>query len=156
MRSFPANNFCSKPSIETLKMVWNMFRVKKKTTGWRQWRQKRRSSVFIVNYESISHLFLLFLLLTLKKQLLARIVAFYQVLPKKPLEHLETEKMAWKILIPKFLPVGIIYINLGKNGLKKHILSNNQSRILIFLVETRPKHSYDVTHVIWASYVRPS
>ena len=31
------------------------------------WRQRRRSGVFIINFEYISHLFLVFLLLTLKK-----------------------------------------------------------------------------------------
>ena len=34
---------------------------------WRRWRQLRRSGVFIVNCEHISHLFLVFLLLTLNK-----------------------------------------------------------------------------------------
>ena len=33
-----------------------------RTTSWRQW---RRSDVFIVNFEHISHFFLLFILLTL-------------------------------------------------------------------------------------------
>ena len=40
-----------------------------KTPEQRRW---RRSGVFIVNFENISHLFLLFLLLTLNKQMLAR------------------------------------------------------------------------------------
>ena len=47
----------SKATIKTLKKVWNIFKVNKKTAPkWRQW---RRSSVFIVNFEHISHLFLL-------------------------------------------------------------------------------------------------
>ena len=35
-----------------------------KTTEWRQW---RRSGISIVNFEQISHLFLVFLLLALNK-----------------------------------------------------------------------------------------
>ena len=40
-----------------------MFKVKKKDTEQRYW---RRSGIFIVNFEQISHLFLVFLLVTLK------------------------------------------------------------------------------------------
>ena len=36
-----------------------------------KWRQRRRSGIFIVNFEHISHHFLVFLLLTLNKQMLA-------------------------------------------------------------------------------------
>ena len=39
----------------------------KLTTKTRERRQRRHSGVFIVNFESISHLFLAFLLLTLYK-----------------------------------------------------------------------------------------
>ena len=39
-----------------------------KTPEWRQW---HRSGVFIINFEHLSHLFLVFLLLTLNKQMLA-------------------------------------------------------------------------------------
>ena len=47
---------------------------------------KRRSSVFIVNFEHISHLLLVFLLLTWKKQILAGIVLYLlpQILRLKP------------------------------------------------------------------------
>ena len=45
-----------------------MFKVnKKKTPEWRQW---RRSGVFIVNFEQISNLFPVFLLSTLNKSIL--------------------------------------------------------------------------------------
>ena len=37
--------------------------------------ERRKSDVFIVNFEHISHLFLVFLLLTLNKQMLARKVS---------------------------------------------------------------------------------
>ena len=46
--------------------MWNMFQVYKKDTRRRHW---RRSSVFIVSFEHISHLVLVFLLLTLKMHL---------------------------------------------------------------------------------------
>ena len=42
-----------------------MFKVNNKDTGT----SRRRSGVFIVNFERISHLFLVFLLLTLDMQL---------------------------------------------------------------------------------------
>ena len=41
-----------------------------KTTELRHWRHYRRSGVFIVNFEYISHLVLVFLLLTLSSQML--------------------------------------------------------------------------------------
>ena len=41
-------------------------KLKRKTPEWRQW---RRSGVFIVNFEHISHLVLVFLLLILNMQL---------------------------------------------------------------------------------------
>ena len=41
-----------------------MFKVNNRNTQWRQW---LRSGVFIVNFEHISHLILVFLLLTLSK-----------------------------------------------------------------------------------------
>ena len=43
-------------------MVWNMFEVNNKDTERRQW---RRFGVFIVNFEHISNLALVLLLLTL-------------------------------------------------------------------------------------------
>ena len=42
----------------------NMFKVNNKDTSTTSW---RRSGVFILNFEHISHLFLVFLLLTLNK-----------------------------------------------------------------------------------------
>ena len=48
--------------------MWNMFKGNYKNTRKRHW---RRSGVFIVNFEHISDLFLVFLLLTLNKQMLA-------------------------------------------------------------------------------------
>ena len=45
-----------------------MFKVNDKTPERRQW---RRSGVFMVNFEFIVHLFLVFLLLTLNKEMLA-------------------------------------------------------------------------------------
>ena len=44
--------------------MWNLLKVNKKTLERRHW---RRSGVFIVNYEQISHIFLVFLLLILNK-----------------------------------------------------------------------------------------
>ena len=43
----------------------------KLTTKAPEWRQWRRSGVFIVNFERISHLFLMFLLLILNKLMMA-------------------------------------------------------------------------------------
>ena len=43
--------------------------------------ERRRSVVFIVNFENISHLFLVFLLLTLNKEMLAWLVL--ELRPKK-------------------------------------------------------------------------
>ena len=51
---------CSKLTIETLEQVWNMFKVNNKDT-------RTMPGVFIVNFEHISHLVLVFLLLTLNK-----------------------------------------------------------------------------------------
>ena len=53
--------------------MWNRFKVKNKHTRITpqsyQWRQWRRSGIFIVNFEHISHLILVFLPLTLNMQL---------------------------------------------------------------------------------------
>ena len=46
------------------KKVWNMFAVNNRTPEGRLW---RRFGVFIVNFEQISHLFLVFPLLNLNK-----------------------------------------------------------------------------------------
>ena len=48
-----------------------MFRLTKKTPERRQW---RRSGVFIVNFDHILHLVLVFLLLTLNNESLAEIL----------------------------------------------------------------------------------
>ena len=44
--------------------MWNLWKVNKKTAEQRHW---RRSDVFIVNFEQISHILQVFLLLTLNK-----------------------------------------------------------------------------------------
>ena len=49
-------NTCSKLTTETVEKGVNIFKVNSKDT-----------SVFIVNFEHVSHLFLVFLLLTLRK-----------------------------------------------------------------------------------------
>ena len=48
-------DICSKSTAETSKLI--------KTPA--EWRQRRRSAVFIVNFEQISHAVIVFLLLTL-------------------------------------------------------------------------------------------
>ena len=58
--------------------VWNLFKLTIKTPERRQW---RRYGVFIVNVEQISHIVLVFPLLTLNKQMLA----------------------GWVLLLPKFI-----------------------------------------------------
>ena len=58
--------------------VWNLFKLTTKTPERRQW---RRYGVFIVNVEQISHIVLVFPLLTLNKQMLA----------------------GWVLLLPKFI-----------------------------------------------------
>ena len=50
---------CSKLTIETLEQMWNMFKANNKDTERRHWRS---SGVFIVNFEHITHLVLVFLL----------------------------------------------------------------------------------------------
>ena len=42
-----------------------------------EWHHLRRSDVFIVKFEHISHIFLMILLLTLNKQMLAETFSFY-------------------------------------------------------------------------------
>ena len=59
-----------------------------KTPERRHW---RRSSVFMVNFEYISHLFLVFLLLTLTKQMLANLVLF-----SIPLLHVPIQQTRFK------------------------------------------------------------
>ena len=54
---------CSESTIETLEKGWNVFRVNNKVTRT----MSQPSSVFIVNFEHISHLFSVFLLFTLNK-----------------------------------------------------------------------------------------
>ena len=55
---------CSKSIIEKKRNVWNLFKVDNRDTRRRHW---RRSCVFMVNFEQISHIILLFPLLTLNK-----------------------------------------------------------------------------------------
>ena len=52
-------------------MVWNILKVNNNDTRTRQW---RHSGVFIVNFEHISYLVLVFLLLTLSKLMPPEIV----------------------------------------------------------------------------------
>ena len=54
--------------VETLKKVWNIFKVNNKDTRTTYW---GRSNLFIVNLEHVSHLFRMFSLLTLSLRLLA-------------------------------------------------------------------------------------
>ena len=58
---FKVNNRNTRKRCE----IFSKFTIK--TPERRQW---RRSGVFIVNFENISHIFLVFLLLTLNKQML--------------------------------------------------------------------------------------
>ena len=67
---------CSKLTIETLEQNVKYVQLTRKTLERRQW---RRSGVFLVNFEHISHLALVFLLLTLNMQL--------------PAGHLKTENL---------------------------------------------------------------
>ena len=61
---------CSKSKIEILeKGVEYVWKITIKTPKRRQW---RRSDVFTINFEHISHLFLMFLFLTLNKHMFAR------------------------------------------------------------------------------------
>ena len=61
----PVKFACSKSPIETLEKRCEICsKLTIKTPERRQW---RRSGVFIVNFEHISHLFLVFLFLTLNK-----------------------------------------------------------------------------------------
>ena len=58
---------CSKSKIETpKKKVGNLFKVNDKDT---KTTSRRRSGVFIVNTEQISHIVVMFLLLTLNKEM---------------------------------------------------------------------------------------
>ena len=59
---------CSKLTIETLDQTEICSKLTVKTTKQRHW---RRSGVFIVNFEHISHLVLVFLLLTFNRKLSA-------------------------------------------------------------------------------------
>ena len=60
----------SKSTIETLEngLKFVHSKLTKKTPEWRQW---RHSGDFIVNFEHISYFFLMFILLTLNKWMLA-------------------------------------------------------------------------------------
>ena len=87
--SYPASIFtCSNTTIETLEKGVKYVQSKTiKTPKRRQW---RRSDVFIVNFKHISHFFLMFLLLTLDRWILARITkTFFMQCPL----HLHTNLM---------------------------------------------------------------
>ena len=86
---------CPKSIIETLqKKLQNMFKFNNKITKTtsRHW---RRSGIFIVNSEHISHSFV-FLLLTLSKYIIAGQASSHLCsnLPSKPLETLKMELLA--------------------------------------------------------------
>ena len=68
---------CSKLTIETLELGVKCSKITK-TPERRQW---RRSDVFIVNFEHISHLVLVFLLLTLSKQMSTGYCPFATISP---------------------------------------------------------------------------
>ena len=69
---FPANNYLFKVNNrEARKKCEICSEVTIKTPEWRHW---RHSGVFIVNFEHISYLFLVFLLLTWNKQMLAGVL----------------------------------------------------------------------------------
>ena len=70
-RTHPANNYLFKVNNRN---SWKRCEIQiclKLTIKTPEQRQWRRSGVFIVNFEDISHLFLVFLLLTLSKYMLA-------------------------------------------------------------------------------------
>ena len=54
---------CLKSTMENHNNMWNLFN-NKDTTARRQW---RRSGIFIINFEQVSHILHLFILLTLNK-----------------------------------------------------------------------------------------
>ena len=68
---YPAGNFMFKVNKRNTRTRCEIFsKLTMKTTEFRHWRHQRRSGVFIVNFEHISHLVLVFLLLTLSSQML--------------------------------------------------------------------------------------
>ena len=94
-----------------------------KTPEWRHW---RRSGVFVVNFEHISHLFLVFLLLTLKKWMLAwNLVIFQGILQNYPnilLEYLwkSTSWLGWLLSL-------LVLLSL------KYVFSLRKSLVLLFI-----------------------
>ena len=67
---------CSKLTVETPENMWNIFKVNSKNTRT----VTPRSVVLIVSFEHISHLLLVFLLLTLSKLLFAEWPSFWKKL----------------------------------------------------------------------------
>ena len=67
---------CSKLTVETPENMWNIFKVNSKNTRT----VTPRSVVLIVSFEHISHLLLVFLLLTLNKLLFAKWPSFWKKL----------------------------------------------------------------------------
>ena len=94
-----------------------------KTPEWRHW---RRSGVFVVNFEHISHLFLVFLLLTLKKWMLAwNLVIFQGILQNYLnilLEYLwkSTSWLGWLLSL-------LVLLSL------KYVFSLRKSLVLLFI-----------------------
>ena len=62
-----------------------MFKINIKETGTRSW---RHSGVFVVNFKHISHLFLVFLLLTLNMQLPAGIPLRKNKITKQKIKYM--------------------------------------------------------------------
>ena len=65
LRPIPANIYMFKVNNRNTRKRYEIF--PKLTIKTLEQRQRRRSGIFIVNFENISHLFLVFLLLTLNK-----------------------------------------------------------------------------------------
>ena len=87
-----ANIYLLKVAIKTLEKVWNMFKVNNKDTRT----VNECSYVFIVNFEHISQLFLVFLLLTLKRQMFAQICSIGS---KHKLENTQRTLICCSVLI---------------------------------------------------------
>ena len=71
-KTYPANIYLFKVKIETIEKKCEICsKLKLKAQEW------RRSGVFIVNFEYISHFFLVFLLMTLNRQMLGEYLQYF-------------------------------------------------------------------------------